>query len=104
MVSSREFCPTIWPSPAGVAQSAEHGHGKSGVGGSIPASSSPRRRLAGLPAVGTLGGPGGVAQRQSKRLIIAESVVRVHPPLPAREGRLRSHGVARGRKGHAEIR
>ena len=25
--------------------------------------------------------PGGVAQGQSKRLIIAESVVRVHPPL-----------------------
>jgi hypothetical protein len=27
---------------------------------------------------------GGVAQGQSRRLIIAESVVRVHPPLPAR--------------------
>src|SRR5436190_24065427 len=28
-------------------------------------------------------GDGGVAQGQSKRLIIAVSVVRVHPPLPA---------------------
>lgn len=31
---------TFSESPAGVAQSAEHGHGKSGVAGSIPASSS----------------------------------------------------------------
>jgi large subunit ribosomal protein L33 len=30
-----------------------------------------------------LGNHGGVAQGQSKRLIIAVSVVRVHPPLPS---------------------
>src|SRR4051812_44789030 len=35
-----EFSPTIWPSPAGVAQSAEHRHGKAGVVGLIPTSSS----------------------------------------------------------------
>jgi hypothetical protein len=39
-VPAESFCPNNWLSPAGVAQSAEHGHGKSGVAGSIPASSS----------------------------------------------------------------
>jgi hypothetical protein len=34
-----------------------------------------------LAPAGTIPGRGGVAQGQSKRLIIAESVVRVHPPL-----------------------
>ena len=60
--------------PAPLAQSAEHSHGKAGVGGSIPPGGSRSRRL---PAC-----RGGVAQGQSKRLIIAVSVVRVHPPLP----------------------
>ena len=35
------------------------------------------------PRVNCAPKPGGVAQGQSKRLIIAVSVVRVHPPLPA---------------------
>src|SRR5438309_2997865 len=64
---------------AGVAQSAEHRHGKAGVVGSIPTSSS--------AATGAMPGPlhflghGGVAQWQSKRLIIAVSAVRIRPPL-----------------------
>src|SRR5437867_10639388 len=53
------------PCLAGVAQTAEHGHGKAGVRGSIPRASS----------------RGGVAQGQSKRLIIAVSAVRIRPPL-----------------------
>jgi hypothetical protein len=60
--------------PAPLAQSAEHSHGKAGVGGSIPPGGS-RSRLRSACR-------GGVAQGQSKRLIIAVSVVRVHPPLP----------------------
>ena len=60
--------------PAPLAQSAEHSHGKAGVGGSIPPGGSKSRRWSACR--------GGVAQGQSKRLIIAVSVVRVHPPLP----------------------
>jgi hypothetical protein len=97
--------------PAGVAQSAEHGHGKSGVAGSIPASSSrwPRRRVGGvrLRSLHWSAG-GGVAQRQSKRLIIAVSVVRFHPPLRIRllgprpmDGR---DGPARRQDGDGEVR
>src|SRR6266536_1667985 len=61
--------------PAPLAQSAEHIHGKDGVGGSIPPGGS-KSRLRSTSS-------GGVAQGQSKRLIIAVSVVRIHPPLPA---------------------
>ena len=47
-VRRREVCPAssaiMSRVYAGVAQSAEHGHGKSGVAGSIPASSSKPRR------------------------------------------------------------
>ena len=42
---------------------------------------------------------GGVAQGQSRRLIIAESVVRVHPPLPHRS----SHGPGRAEPGSGPL-
>src|SRR6266511_2990044 len=69
---------------AGVAQSAEHLHGKDGVRGAIPrpGSASAHVSVAGAPAVGRLfDRQGGVAQWQSKRLIIAVSRVRIPPPL-----------------------
>jgi hypothetical protein len=56
------------------------------------APAAPPRNLPTAEGVST-GERGGVAQGQSRRLIIAESVVRVHPPLPA--GRPR--GAPRGR-------
>jgi hypothetical protein len=89
--------------PAPLAQSAEHSHGKAGVGGSIPPGGSKSRRW---PAY-----RGGVAQGQSKRLIIAVSVVRVHPPLPDEvcgaprrppSGTRRSRVVARVSSGEGE--
>jgi hypothetical protein len=82
-------------SPAGVAQSAERLHGKEEVRGSIPRSGSNDlppasagetsgwdAAVAVSPQVDSHAEHGGVAQRQSKRLIIAVSVVRFHPPLP----------------------
>ncbi len=59
--------------PAPLAQSAERLHGKEKVDSSILSGGSVR-------VTGPC--PGGVAQGQSRRLIIAESVVQVHPPLP----------------------